>query len=191
MAPVHGDLGPRFTVIVRIVAPLRLAARQPVNPHWDFRLFPGTASMDSFKAYAFHHGFAFRRESFGGILYHYEGVRPDPRVTFVDHPFLMDLLERVEHQPLDAFIAEVCRHFSLPPAEEAVIRKFFATLIERGALVESSPPAPAPVEVGELADPNAAHSPLFFESSARAAGAVRLPEEKWPQAGLRTARRIL
>jgi putative mycofactocin binding protein MftB len=100
--------------------------------------------MDFSKAYGFHHGFAFRRESFGGILYHYEGVRPDPRVTFVDHPFLMDLLERVEDRPLEAFIAEVCAHFSLPPAEEAVVRKFFATLIERGALVESSPPILTP-----------------------------------------------
>jgi putative mycofactocin binding protein MftB len=107
--------------------------------------------MDFSKAYGFHHGFAFRREAFGGILYHYEGVRPDPRVTFVDHPFLMDLLERVEHRPLEAFIAEVCGHFSLPPEEEAALRRFFAMLIERGALVEFSPQSspPAPLHVVE------------------------------------------
>ncbi len=88
------------------------------------------------KAYGFHHGFSFRREAFGGILYQYEGVKPDPRVTFVDHPFLLDLLERVDEGPLEELIAGVSRHFALPPADEAAIRGFFAILIERGALVE-------------------------------------------------------
>jgi len=92
--------------------------------------------MDFSKAYGFHHGFSFRREPFGGILYHYEGVKPDPRVTFVDHPFLLDLLERVDDGPLEALIAGVCEHFALPPADEAAIRSFFETLIARGALVE-------------------------------------------------------
>ena len=95
--------------------------------------------MDFSKAYRFSPGFAFRRESFGGILYHYEGVRPDPRVTFVDNPFLVDLLERVGNEPLEHFISGVARHFDLTPSEEAVVRAFFATLVERGALVERSP----------------------------------------------------
>jgi putative mycofactocin binding protein MftB len=109
---------------------------------------------DFTRAYAFHHGFAFRRERFGGILYHYEGVKPDPRVTFVDNPFLLALLERVDDQPLETLIAGVCRHFALPPAEESIVRNFFALLIERGALVARedgcepcgavSPPAASP-----------------------------------------------
>src|SRR5579862_124712 len=95
-------------------------------------------SLDFSKAYGFPPGFSFRRESFGGILYHYEGVKPDPRITFVDSPFLLGLLERVDEEPLEHLIAEVTAHFSLPADEEAVVRSFFATLVARGALVERS-----------------------------------------------------
>jgi putative mycofactocin binding protein MftB len=94
--------------------------------------------VDFSKAYGFPLGFSFRREAFGGILYHYEGVKPDPRVTFVDNPFLLDLLERVNEAPLEALIAGVTRHFALAPGDEAAIRAFFTTLAERGALVERS-----------------------------------------------------
>jgi len=94
--------------------------------------------VDFSKAYGFPPGFSFRREAFGGILYHYEGVKPDPRVTFVDNPFLLDLLERVDEAPLEELIAGVARHFALAPSDEAAIRAFFATLAERGALVERS-----------------------------------------------------
>jgi putative mycofactocin binding protein MftB len=87
-------------------------------------------------AYGFPRGFSFRREPFGGILYHYEGIKPDPRVTFIDNRFLIDLLERVDDGPLEDLIAAVTTHFSLPSAEEATIRTFFAALIKRGALVD-------------------------------------------------------
>lgn len=99
--------------------------------------------MDFSKAYRFSPGFAFRRESFGGILYHYEGVKPDPQVTFVDNPFLLDLLERVGEEPLENLIAGVARHFALTAPEEAVVRAFFLTLVERGALVERTMPGDA------------------------------------------------
>jgi hypothetical protein len=65
-------------------------------------------------------------------------VKPDPRVTFVDNPFLLGLLERVDEEPLEHLVAGVTAHFALPPGEEAAIRSFFTTLVERGALVERS-----------------------------------------------------
>jgi putative mycofactocin binding protein MftB len=91
--------------------------------------------MDFSKAYRFQPGFSFRRESFGGILYHYEGVRPDPRISFVDSPFLLDLLERVESGPLDELLAAVGARFGLDEGQLAAVRDFFATLEQRGALV--------------------------------------------------------
>jgi putative mycofactocin binding protein MftB len=94
--------------------------------------------VDFSKAYGFPPGFSFRREAFGGILYHYEGVKPDPRVTFVDNPFLLDLLERVGEEPLEHLIAGVASHFALPASDEAAIRAFFTALAGRGALVERS-----------------------------------------------------
>jgi putative mycofactocin binding protein MftB len=93
-------------------------------------------NVDFSKTYGFPPGFSFRREPFGGILYHYEGVKPDPRVTFVDNPFLLDLLARVNEEPLEMLIAGVIGHFELAGADETAIRKFFSTLIERGALVD-------------------------------------------------------
>jgi len=83
-------------------------------------------------------GFTYRRESFGGILYHYEGVQPDPRVTFVDNAFLIDLLDAVTGHPdvpLDALAQGVQAHFGLDGAERRRMDAFFATLIARGALV--------------------------------------------------------
>ena len=88
--------------------------------------------------YGFGHGFTYRREAFGGILYHYEGIQPDPRVTFVDNPFLIDLLDTVRERPdvpLDALADAVQAHFALDGAERARMDAFFATLIARGALV--------------------------------------------------------
>ena len=90
------------------------------------------------RRYGFGHGFTFRREAFGGILYHYEGVQPDPRVTFVDNGFLIGLLETVRARPdlpLDALAQGVQTHFALGPAERARMDEFFSTLIARGALV--------------------------------------------------------
>lgn len=91
--------------------------------------------MDLAKTYRFQRGFSFRREAFGGILYHYEGVKPDPRISFVNSPFLMDLLERVEGAPLQDLLAATAERFRLGEEELAAIHDFLATLYQRGALV--------------------------------------------------------
>ena len=93
---------------------------------------------DFSKSYGFAPGFSYRRESFGGILYHYEGIKPDPRVTFVDNVFLIDLLDRIGEEPLDMLVDRVSDHFALKPGDVEVIRGFFADLIVRGALAERS-----------------------------------------------------
>jgi hypothetical protein len=83
-------------------------------------------------------GFTWRREAFGGILYHYEGVQPDPRVSFVDNAFLIDLLDALAAHPqlaLGALLDGVQARFALDAAERAHLEAFFATLIARGALV--------------------------------------------------------
>ena len=93
---------------------------------------------ESGRRYRLGRGFTYRRESFGGILYHYEGVQPDPRVTFVDNAFLIDLLDTLhEHPdvPLDALLGAVAARFALDDAERGRLRSFFTALIERGALV--------------------------------------------------------
>jgi len=95
--------------------------------------------MDFAKTYRFHMGFAFRREGFGGILYHYEGVKPDPRISFIDSPFLIDLLERVDCGPLQDLIDAVAGRFNLQEPDVATIREFFTTLHTRGALVPQLP----------------------------------------------------
>lgn len=90
------------------------------------------------RAYAPARGFTYRREAFGGILYHYEGVQPDPRVTFVNHGFLIDLLDALTANPgtpLEALVAGVQAHCGLDAAGRERVESFFATLIERGALV--------------------------------------------------------
>ncbi len=94
--------------------------------------------MDRSKRYRFGTGFAYRREHFGGILYHYEGVRPDPRVYFIDSPFLIDLLDALRAHPdatLGWLIESVRDHFRLNRAQIGAIEEFFATLTSRGALV--------------------------------------------------------
>lgn len=91
--------------------------------------------MDFAKRYGFQRGFAFRREGFGGILYHYEGIQPDPRISFIDSPFLIDLLERVDCGPLQDLIDAVAGRFNLAEPQVATLREFFTTLHQRGALV--------------------------------------------------------
>ena len=94
--------------------------------------------MDPSRPYRLHRGFRYRRESFGGILYHYEGVRPDPRVYFLDSPFLIDLLELVESHletPLGGLTGAVRERFALSPAQFRAMEDFLATLAGRGALV--------------------------------------------------------
>jgi putative mycofactocin binding protein MftB len=94
--------------------------------------------MDRSLRYRLGRGFSFRREDFGGILFHYEGVRPDPRVTLVDSPFLIDLLELLRDHPersLDGLLSAVRDHFRLNAAQQAALERFFTTLTERGALV--------------------------------------------------------
>lgn len=83
-------------------------------------------------------GFSFRREPFGGILYHYAGVRPDPDLYFVRSPFLMDLLEVLRdhpHVPLAQLVAGVCERFSLSARQQRAIDEFFGTLTRKGALI--------------------------------------------------------
>lgn len=83
-------------------------------------------------------GFSFRKEGFGGILFHYEGRAPDPRLTFVESRFLIDLLEQVELAPLEEMMTEATAAFRLDAAQEAAMRGFFQTLVEREALVPKS-----------------------------------------------------
>ena len=91
--------------------------------------------LDFSRSYGFARGFSWRRESFGGILYHYEGEKPDPHVFFVDSPFLVSLLEVLDQAPLDGVIAQVKEHFQLKEDEITVIRRFLETLAEKGALI--------------------------------------------------------
>ena len=95
-------------------------------------------TMDLTKSYRPARGFSFRRESFGGILYHYEGVRPDPRVYFVEAPFLVALLEVLLEHPettLGDLFSAVREQFSLSPQQVDSVEQFFSTLTRRGALV--------------------------------------------------------
>jgi len=91
--------------------------------------------MDWNRTYRCAPGFGFRKEAFGGILFHYEGRAPDPRLTFVESPFLIDLLGMVELAPLEEMVSGARERFSLDPAQEATLRGFFSTLVERQALV--------------------------------------------------------
>lgn len=93
---------------------------------------------DPARVYGCARGFTYRREAFGGILYHYAGVQPDPQVTFVNHGFLIDLLEALQANPgvpLGELVAGVQAHCGLDAGQRARIESFFATLIQRGALV--------------------------------------------------------
>ena len=91
--------------------------------------------MDFSRSYRFARGFSFRRETFGGIIYHFEGVRPDPRLYFVKSPFLIGLLELLEAGPLDELIRQVAGHFELEQSQVAAIEGFLANLNSRGAFV--------------------------------------------------------
>ncbi|MBI4083945.1 MAG: mycofactocin biosynthesis chaperone MftB [Candidatus Lambdaproteobacteria bacterium] len=91
--------------------------------------------MDWSRSYRLAPGCAMRREGFGGILYHYEGVRPDPRVYFLDSPFLVGLLELSAEGPLDELIAQARAQFALTAQQEESVRTFFIALFQRGALV--------------------------------------------------------
>jgi putative mycofactocin binding protein MftB len=94
--------------------------------------------MNWHRTYRLAPGFGFRKEAFGGILFHYEGRAPDPRLTFVESPFLIDLLEWVEAAPLEQLMTEARGRFALDPAREAAMRAFFTTLVERQALVPAT-----------------------------------------------------
>jgi hypothetical protein len=122
-----------------------MAAARPLAAA-DARVEPPPAPVDAppapapdwSRVYAFGRGFTWRREPFGGILYHYEGVQPDPRVTFVDSAFTIDLLEALRANPgatLGALVAGVQAHCALDAAQRGRVESFFATLIARGALV--------------------------------------------------------
>lgn len=91
--------------------------------------------MDWNQTYRCATGFGFRKESFGGILFHYEGRAPDPRLTFVESAFLIDLLGMVDQAPLEAVMTGAREQFSLDHAQEAAMRGFFSSLVERQALV--------------------------------------------------------
>ncbi len=91
--------------------------------------------MDLTRSYRLAPGFSFRREQFGGVIYHFEGARPDPRIYFVTSPFLIGLLELLEQAPPAELILQVREKFGLGEAEVKVIRDFLTTLAERGAFV--------------------------------------------------------
>lgn len=95
----------------------------------------------------FARGFSYRREAFGGILYHYEGTAPDPRVTFVQSRFVIDLLDAVHANPrhsLRALIDGVVARLDLNAEQTEQVEAFFAALLERGALVPAQPADPEP-----------------------------------------------
>ena len=91
--------------------------------------------MDPSKTYRLAAGFSWRREPFGGILFHFEGRKPDPRLYFVESAFLIDLLELAEQAPLGQIMAEAARRFQLNEGQARAMTDFFTTLIEREALV--------------------------------------------------------
>ena len=99
--------------------------------------------MDTTLCYQLGYGFSFRKEEFGGMLYHYEGIQPDPRLYFVDSPFLVGLLETMEANPatpLGELMQAVSEAFALDGEEQASMRDFFATLGARGAIIPRATP---------------------------------------------------
>ena len=94
--------------------------------------------MDFSVVYQMGHGASFRRESFGGIVYHYEGNRPDPRLFFVPSSFLMGLLEHISQAPLRILIDEAQRQFAMPQKDVEEVERFFEELARCGA-IESLP----------------------------------------------------
>ena len=91
--------------------------------------------MDPSRTYRLAPGFSWRREPFGGILFHFEGRKPDPRLTFVESAFLIDLLELTEQAPLGQIMTEAADWFQLDEGQSRAMKEFFNTLIEREALV--------------------------------------------------------
>lgn len=91
--------------------------------------------MDFSRRYRLGRGFSFRREAFGGILFHFEGERPDPRLTFVNSAFLVGLLELLDEGPLGELIEAARAQFDLDGEQVRAIHAFLAGLSERGALV--------------------------------------------------------
>jgi putative mycofactocin binding protein MftB len=91
--------------------------------------------MDWEQTYRCAPGFGFRKEPFGGLLFHFEGRAPDPRLYFVESPFLIDLLALVDQAPLEEVMIQARDTFALDAAQEATMRGFFRTLVERQALV--------------------------------------------------------
>ena len=94
-----------------------------------------SAELDFSKTYGFARGFSFRKEAFGGIICHFEGHRPDPRLYFVNSPFLVGLLDLLGEAPLETLIGEAALQFGLTAAEVGQVRQFFSTLASRGAFV--------------------------------------------------------
>ena len=98
----------------------------------------GLLPLDLSRCHRFNRGFTYRRESFGGILYHYEGTRPDPHIMFVDHAFLIDLLDTLAANPaapLGELVEAIRAHCALTPAQAGAVEGFLSTLIRQGALV--------------------------------------------------------
>jgi putative mycofactocin binding protein MftB len=94
--------------------------------------------VDESKTYRAAPGFGWRREEFGGILFHFEGRAPDPRLLFVESRFLIDLLELVDHAPLHELLEQAARQFRLSPDQDSAMRAFFQDLVRRKALVPQS-----------------------------------------------------
>jgi len=92
------------------------------------------AAMDFSATYQWARGAAFRRETFGGIVYHYEGLRPDPRMVFVPSPFLSGLLERMDQGSLRDLIDAATEKFSLNQEQVRAVESFFAELLQQGTI---------------------------------------------------------
>lgn len=100
--------------------------------------YPEPFTMNLNRPHGFNRGFTYRREAFGGILYHYEGTKPDPHIMFVDHPFLIDLLDTLAANPeatLGELVDGVTSHCGLDTAQRGSVERFLATLTQQGALV--------------------------------------------------------
>ena len=81
---------------------------------------------------------SFRREAFGGIIYHYEGKKPDPRMYFVPSPFLMGLLEMLDRAPLREVIDQAALRFDMSRQDVSVVEQFFFQLASNGAIAGES-----------------------------------------------------
>lgn len=110
------------------------------------------APVDWERPYCFARGFSCRREAFGGILYHYAGVKPNPEMYFLRSPFLIALLELIRAHPripLGSLMHRVGTQAQLNAAQQHQTLNFLATLVEKGALTPAaSPPAKKPCTAG-------------------------------------------